>query len=247
MRRDAGRPSRFDGGPDVPDFGRPHGDLGGGPRIDGSMGVPPLATPYEACIELSRLVCIGQVTCCPEGGGPAPDVSFCDDPRSLGCDWFLMDERWTDGTIRYDSADARRLYQTFASALPTCDEVDTRWTDKTGIFRGTLPEGADCQRGDPFLNYLSCEPGTRCVWLSGVEGVCGPMGEEGDRCSVSVECNVGLFCDREVPGTYAKCMPLRPLGASCSSTSSCSTYRCHEGRCAEPTEAQSWCPPMGSP
>lgn len=242
--RDGGRPARRDGGPSSADAG-PR-DLGPGGRVDGSTEVPPLRTPLEACLELSRLVCYGQVYCCPDGGGPGPDPSVCEDDRSLGCDWFLMDERWSDGTIRYDSVDAQNLWRSFANALATCDEVDTEWTDKTGIFRGTLPEGADCQRGDPFINYVSCEPGTRCVWLNATEGVCGALGEEGDRCSISLECDTGLFCDSDVLGSdHAQCMPLHSLGEPCSISSACTSERCEDGICVQPTGPESWCPPTG--
>jgi len=245
-RHDGGGASRRDGGSGSRDGGTTLRDLGPGARPDGPTETPPLATPYEACIELSRLVCYGQVYCCPDGGGPGTDPSVCEDDRGLGCDWFLMDERWTDGTIRYDSVDARNLWRSFANALATCGEVDTRWTDKTGIFRGTLPEGADCQRGDPFINYLSCEPGTRCVWLNATEGVCGALGEEGDRCSISLECNTGLFCDSEVPGSdHAQCMPIQALREPCSVGSGCTSQRCEDEICVEPTGPESWCPPTG--
>lgn len=246
-RRDAGVDGgrgRVDGGPGgrpgMPDLGR---DLGG-MRVDLSVGTPELATPYEACIEISRLICIGMATCCAESGA-VPGPAVCEDPVFLNCERFLEDDRWTDGTIRYDPADARRAHQSYAEALATCGEVDIRWSDKMGIFRGTLPDGADCQFGDTTASHFSCQPGSRCVLLSPTEGICGALGRRGDRCGLSFECESGYFCDpAPLDTSHPSCQRLRALGESCSVSTACISGRC-EGSCVEPTGPQTWCPPTG--
>jgi len=118
-----------------------------------------------------------------------------------------------------------------------------------GLADGATCWGHEMCRSMRCLNYTSCvsprADGEPCVspeecvsWLC-LEGACFTLGEPGDPCTSTVQCEDRYFCDPE----SSQCQPRRDAGGACTDDDACSQGFCDPAAlvCGHPSgEACGW-------
>lgn len=184
----------------------------------------------EFVTEASALICADVGDCCARDGNAFSAA------RCRASYTTALASRLARGTVTYDADAGGRCIQAFRASPGQCDGTPAEAADCNAVFRGTLPEGAECEDGIECAGFpesafcVDSESGAqvcaavrrsspvRAARGESCTGTCRPVdGVEGCIFSgtyPSVLCFIedGLYCE----GATSICEPLIPEGGTCA-------------------------------
>jgi len=200
-------------------------DLGDG---DSSMSIDDL------CRRSAELRCQANQSCCPDDRWVFGTVDECITSEEAECRIY-GGAAFEDGRVAVDADTGEALLDDLENGAAACAELPAPPDQVDRLFRGTVPEGADCTvEGADISPALSCAEGLFCALQIGdftSPGTCRRIAAAGEPCEpagfeLASPCTPGHYCGDD--GAGIRCLALEPEGAACTSSSQCDSGFCND-------------------
>jgi hypothetical protein len=208
--------------------------------------------PGALCARLAAIQCAAEVHCCTN---PKHTRETCQTQSTMLCSANLyLDQIAMNAASGFDPAATASAFSKFEEKARQCDITVAAWAGSAdgllGMFKGTLPPGANCtpaNRADlpmAAAALASCTGNSTSACLAnGVLGdwTCAPKNAAGGSCHTDLNCATGNYCANVGKTGFGKCAPLLALEAPCTEGNQCSSLSCSDGKCVPPGQQVAYC------
>jgi hypothetical protein len=226
----------------------------------GGNGPDISTTQDNVCDQVASVACFDMYQCCAEGeierflGVSDPrTIDQCHEDVQTLCERQLAQINFSvkNKHLKFDSKIMNDCLDLLVAPDGTCVTVSSMlpWTDAcmASAWTGAVGDGDACDFADECSKDSFCNTSRVCTTLPGdgmpcgVQGcatglycatTCHPLLAVGGTCTLSTQCQKGLFCD--TVDTHV-CTPLHAVGEACNGNNSCTSETCLPGTCANST------------
>jgi len=238
------------GGDDTEGGGGASGASGMGGSGGSSGGGSNDVGPDGICERIAAIQCAAQADCCE---APAMDMAACVTDLLAGC--TDLEAVAADDIVGFDRAAVRAALDELEQRAGDCDPALASWAVTAegfaSSFTGTRDQGEDCTpEGGADTSDVdavgaalasctnvattACLP-TETTWT------CTARAAAGGQCFTDLNCQDGLFCDKEAATTAydGVCAARKAAGAECFDANECTSFVCKEDEtCAANDDVQ---------